>query len=65
MGFLAVFQASYKRATFRAIPFISLLRFFVILTFFIYNLNSLVFNVLMLLEIGSEKPLEDDSIKVI
>ena len=52
-GFLAVFQASYKRATFRASLFIGVLFFFLFFTnsyfliFIIYNLSSLVFNVFM------------------
>ena len=49
-GFLAVFQASYKRATFRASLFIGVFFVFVFtnsyfLIFIIYNLSSLVFNV--------------------
>ena len=59
MRFLAVFQASYKRATFRAslfigVLFINLFSYLFIyftnsyfLIFIIYNLSSLVFNVLM------------------
>ena len=52
-GFLAVFQASYKRATFRASLFIGVLFCFLFFTnsyfliFIIYNLSSLVFNVFM------------------
>ena len=55
MRFLAVFQASYKRATFRASLFIGVLFCFLFLfftnsyflIFIIYNLSSLVFNVFM------------------
>ena len=65
MRFLAVVQASYKRPTFRAIPFIRFNIFVLILTFITYNLSRLVFNVFMFLQIGSEKPFEDDSIKEI
>ena len=49
MRFLAVAQASYKRATLRAIPFVSFYIFVLILTFITYNLSSLVFNVFVLL----------------
>ena len=65
MRFLAVFQASSKRETFNAIPFISFYIFVFILTFVTYDLSSLVLNVFMLSSLGSEKPLEEDSIKVI
>ena len=46
-GFLAVFQASYKRGTFRAILFIGVLFCFYFPIFIIYNLSSLVINVFM------------------
>ena len=49
MRFLAVFQASYKKATFRANLFIGVFFFTnsYFLIFIIYNLSSSVFNVFM------------------
>ena len=64
MRFLAVVQAKYKRATFRAIPFIRFNISVLTVTFIIYNLSGLVFNVFMLLLLFM-CPFEDDSIKVI
>ena len=51
MRFLTVFQASYKKTTFRASLFIGSKSYFLISI--IYNLSGLVFNVFMSLIVNS------------